>query len=328
MTIKRILAACLMLCLLAAAPAARAEDFIYSDPGWPYIELDSGKTLFMTTFTNYQPAMGIETTSLAPYVWMLSLMNETADLSDEEVASLATSIVMRNFMGTEFPAQETRVTYDDAGMQLFDLIYYVDMDLDRYSWNIRCGNVIYYPGDVDDVEEMKPTPKPTATPIPGEKGEVTRLMEQILADELKSTGKSAEDLSAYEGKLAIAVFNIDGKVSEYSPETKGDFHGIPRDKLADSLGQADRLILVYRTSRMIGYYSTGGAALRAYTRVTAVDLSTGRAYKNVLIVTNDPPKTIKGRVGSGAAGEYEPEKALDFVRGKIEELEGASAPAK
>ena len=326
MTTKRVLAACFALFLLAAVSAACAGENTFMDPGWPYIELESGKILLMTTFTNYQPAIGVETSSLAPYVWMLSLMNESEDLSDEEAASLATAIVMRNFMGTEFPASETRMTYDDAGTQRFDLIYYVDMDLDRYAWELRCGNVLYHPGDVDDVEEMKPTPKPTATPIPGEKGEVTRLLERYRADELQGAGKSAEDLSAYEGKLVIAVFSYDGKLKEYSPETEGDFHGIPREKLADSLEYADRVIMVYRTSKQIGYYSTGGAALRAYTRVTSIVTETKRAYKNVLIATNDPPQTIRGRVGAGAAGEYEPEKALEYIRGKIEELEAANAP--
>ena len=160
------------------------------------------------------------------------------------------------------------------------------------------------------------TPEPTATPEP--KSELQTALEERL-QKFKDRGLSAgEEIPPLEGQVFVAVFNSSEllETSAEAAQAGTDFHGIPAARLAASYGEQDTLLLVYRGSRQVGYYSTGGIALRVFTNVAVIR---GSSERKVCVAVNEPPERITATVGNGGAGEYEPETALRLIAERLAE---------
>ena len=322
----------LMMLLVPAGGALGAgegEDLFELPDDWTLIQSDSGllPPMEMVLFTSYLPATGYTKDSRpSNIVRLLQVIVFEEEPDQARAEEIAESVLLRDAIGREFVPLEVRLSFNEMyGFPQIDFLYFLDVDYGKDVWKVRCEDCLYSLVNVPDVPEAEsltatpePTPAPTPTPVPGEKGEVIRLLAEARDDRIpRKPSDGPEGLEAVKGRLVIAIFNPSGELAEYSPEAEGDFHGFPRELLADSLETGDRLILIYRTSKAIGYYTSGGQALRAYTRVAIIDLTDGRSFGRYVEVVNDPPQTIRGGPGAGAAGAYEPEKALASIRVRL-----------
>lgn len=104
------------------------------------------------------------------------------------------------------------------------------------------------------------------------------------------------------------------ETSDEAARTGTDFHGIPAEYLALSAEEADTVYMIYRRESYIGNYSNGGPAFRAFTNIAMIHGTDEQLYRAAV---NDPPEKIQAAPGSGAVGEYEPEKAFAAILEKL-----------
>ena len=92
-----------------------------------------------------------------------------------------------------------------------------------------------------------------------------------------------------------------------------DFYGLPRDRLAANIDEADTAVIVYRVGNRVGMYTNGVQAYATKTMVAVIDLARGAMYAPYVAAYQDPPSTIKGFGGN--TGRFLPENALmDIAR--------------
>ncbi len=177
------------------------------------------------------------------------------------------------------------------------------------------GQVYFLAGVPDEITYSADlyTPGPTATPepTPTPDPEVVRL--QTLLEDFRSRNHNVlDELPALKGKAFIILFdqNDQPETSDEAAHTGTDFHGIPSEYLAPSADEANTVLMVFRDYKYIGAYSTGGAAYRVFTDIAVIQ---DTEEQLICVAVNDPPEKIRGEIGAGAAGEYEPDKAFDAI---------------
>ncbi len=170
--------------------------------------------------------------------------------------------------------------------------------------------------DLDSYSADLFTPEPTATPEP--KSDLQVALENRLQEFTGRSHPALEEIPSLEGQVYIAVFNSSEllETSDEAARAGEDFYDVPAARLAASPEDADTVLLVYRDYTQVGYYSTGGIALRVYTYVAVIH---GESEQRVLVAVNEPPEKITATVGNGGAGEYEPETALRLIAEKLAE---------
>ena len=170
--------------------------------------------------------------------------------------------------------------------------------------------------DLDSYSADLFTPEPTATPEP--KSDLQVALENRLQTFTDRSHPALDEIPSLEGQVYIAVFNSSEllETSDEAARAGADFYDVPAARLAASPEDADTVLLVYRDYTQVGYYSTGGIALRVYTYVAVIH---GESEQRVLVAVNEPPEKITASVGNGGAGEYEPETALRLIAEKLAE---------
>lgn len=130
----------------------------------------------------------------------------------------------------------------------------------------------------------------------------------------------------YQAKLVFAIYegkdDREPKTSLENKWRKEYFSDVYSAWLASSLEEAKTLVLIYSTYKTVGSYADGGNADRTFTRVAVVDLTSKKMYASSLICSEDPPQTVTVIPGdtSGQAGKFYPEKAVQAVADKLENL--------
>lgn len=125
---------------------------------------------------------------------------------------------------------------------------------------------------------------------------------------------------AYAGKLVIAIYGSGGGDPETSlaAGTEG-FHGVGKEWLADSVKEAETLVIIHRDGESVGFYRGGGPAIRTKTQITVIDLVRGKAYPTTTAIATEPPTTTRNGL-AGASGNYLPEKAMEQLTEKLRTL--------
>ncbi len=117
------------------------------------------------------------------------------------------------------------------------------------------------------------------------------------------------------GNKIIAL--VDNDCSADSALAGEDFNGIPNDRLAKSVEEADTLLFVYEYHELVGSYSNGGgSANKTYTMVITIDKKNGDKRAAHVVGVTDPPESIKIVNGMpfGASGEFLVDEALAYVK--------------
>ena len=112
--------------------------------------------------------------------------------------------------------------------------------------------------------------------------------------------------------LADPHFGRSAPVSNFNDP--GSFTGY-KGKLADAVGSADRIALIYVAWTRVASYTNGGAAYRAKTYVSIVDPNAKTATKPHLIGSTEPPNKISG--GYVGAGKVLWDKAMSYFNGLV-----------
>ena len=166
------------------------------------------------------------------------------------------------------------------------------------------------------------TPKPTraprqpVTPSPDAQAELTRKMQEI-----RDSVSPGETMPTLRGKLFIAVFDEKDKL--FLTSSSYDWthasllatyiHGIPEERLARGIEDADTMILVYRKLSEVGTYEYGiyneDKGYAAYTMVAAIYRGKVQTFSSHV----SWPPNVKHTKGS-AYGTYEYKTALNDIR--------------
>lgn len=175
-----------------------------------------------------------------------------------------------------------------------------------------------------------PAPKPTraprqpVTPSPDEQADLTRKMQEI-----RDSVSPGETMPTLRGKLFIAVFDEKDKL--FLTSSSYDWthasllatyiHGIPEERLARGIEDADTVVLVYRKLSEVGTYEYGiyneDKGYAAYTMVAAIYRGKAQTFASHI----SWPPNVKHTKGS-AYGTYEYKTALNDIRNaKWESLE-------
>lgn len=187
----------------------------------------------------------------------------------------------------------------------------------------RCGKSLDLEkrSDSQPVPETTPEPEPTAEPaaqpldplVP-----IRDIVDNFDAGEIPVRSEKG----AYAGKLMIAVENRSGGF--YLVTRDGETFDVPDEYIADSLDEADTLILIRGEYRNVGSYGTAGginiAALETTTTVRVFDPNGKFAYAAENICVEQPPETITIRTNqlgipivSEGAGTLNAELAIKAI---------------
>ena len=163
------------------------------------------------------------------------------------------------------------------------------------------------------------TPRPAlqpVTPSPDAQAELTRKMQEI-----RDSVSPGETMPTLRGKLFIAVFDEKDKL--FLTSSSYDWthasllatyiHGIPEERLARGIEDADTMILVYRKLSEVGTYEYGiyneDKGYAAYTMVAAIYRGKVQTFSSHV----SWPPNVKHTKGS-AYGTYEYKTALNDIR--------------
>ncbi|MGF7011437.1 hypothetical protein M2146_001982 [Lachnospiraceae bacterium PF1-22] len=135
---------------------------------------------------------------------------------------------------------------------------------------------------------------------------------EMRTNELKSnqgTPRLEEKLIVYYGESSSIESAISGEA----------FEGIPAERLAKSLEEADTVALVYGYYESVGFYTGGGIANKTYTMVVTVDMRDNEAVASHLVATENPPQTITihNNLPTGASGELKKKDAMNYLLGLL-----------
>ena len=315
-----ILSAVFFLCsaaLCLAPDPAIAENPAPDVPVISYKGVDYVPVLF--TMDYYYICDQFPFVSISPdrYCWAVRLqaVGESAYAKPDEFPGI--DMVLVSDAGLYLYA--TNSTSSDATPPTDTVLFQGTEYFEGDSYFLQLNNQIYPLQNVPDLDTYSPdlfTPEPTATPEP--KSGLQVLLEDRLQKFKDRSLSAGDEIPALEGQVYIAVFNSSEllETSDEAAQTGSDFHEIPAARLAASYEEADTVLLIYRGSRQVGYYSTGGIALRVYTNVAVIH---GSSEKKVCVAVNEPPEKIAAITGNGGAGEYEPETALRLIAEKLAE---------
>ncbi len=160
------------------------------------------------------------------------------------------------------------------------------------------------------------TPAPTVSPAYADR--LMHLVNGVRTGTLAAKTPSDGSWPKAWGSVALAVFDseepdCDPVLSWLDPD---DFSMIPKALLADSLDEADHLILIHARHIYTGYYgNTTNSAYRTETNLTIVDLASEEMYPTVLIAVEEPPQTVHEY--GDHYGLFRVQDALDTAAEKI-----------
>lgn len=118
-------------------------------------------------------------------------------------------------------------------------------------------------------------------------------------------------------KIAVLIHDSSTFKTSLESMLSGEaFYGLPRDRLAASMDEADTAVIVYRVGKLVGRYTNGVLAFGTSTMVAVVDLARGAMYAPYAAAYEAPPSTIN-RFGSNT-GRFLPENALTNVARLLE----------
>ena len=211
----------------------------------------------------------------------------------------------------------------------FDVLYYDDEYAGDYA--LDCQDVIYGFDIIGkyspyrkplrertvDISDLPPMPEPGT--ITGDtRPEYAVFLEDLLEKAENSKLTTASTECPADGKMVLAVFNSYGTLDSCSLDTT--FSDFPEEMFAGQLEEADYAILVHSRRERAGQYGiNGGTAWKVYTLITVVDLDTLEKYDTITVSVSVPPESIKtdGLYSGGAEGDYEPEKAIEYIRDMV-----------
>jgi len=220
----------------------------------------------------------------------------------------------------------------------FDVLYYDEQYAGDSGYALACEDVIYsfenmgkyapyrYPlrERTADISELPEMPEPGT--ISGDlRPEYAALLEEILEKTEKQELAAAGTDYNKDGKAVVAVFNSYGTLQSCSldEEPEEDMFGeFPEEMFAQDLEEADYVMLVHCRKERAGQYGiNGGAAWRMYTLLTVINPDTMEEYETITVSVGEPPDSIKtdGIYSGGAEGDYEPEKAVEYILNQMTE---------
>lgn len=315
---------CFAIVLAAAGPGTGASAGSPAEGTVPDIPIFSWKG------TDYVPVLFTSDTALireqlpgvglpdVMHYWLLRLqaVGDSAYSSPKETPYMECTLITSDGR-TIYP--DNAFSTDETPTRTL-LLYRCKEALDRSDLLLNLDGQSWSPEVIPDETSYSAnlfTPGPTATPepTPAPDPETVRL-QAMLEDFRSGEHERTDELPAPEGKVSIIFFDPDEQpeTSDEAARTGTDFHGIPAEYLALSAEEADTVYMIYRRESYIGNYSNGGPAFRAFTNIAMIHGTDEQLYRAAV---NDPPEKIQAGPGSGAVGEYEPEKAFAAILEKL-----------
>ena len=144
--------------------------------------------------------------------------------------------------------------------------------------------------------------------------EISQAMTDIAKSFQNKCATKNEEGTPTLGNKIIAL--VDNECSGSSALNGEDFYGIPNDRLAKSVPEADTYLFVYDYHEVVGSYTNGGGnANRTYTMVITVDKNGENRAAHVIGVTEPPEQiTVQNGIGFGGSGEFLIDDALAYVK--------------
>lgn len=192
-----------------------------------------------------------------------------------------------------------------------------------YAYTAKCEKT----GDIETASaEQEPVDDPDG--IVRINGFYTQMKQTMERDKV--------ELRVPEGKCVIAVYESEDsstpKTSLQREESGLDLSGIPSERLAGSMEEADTLIFIYPGYGVVGAYQyvTKGVPLvtarKTYTYVCLVDVRKNEIGTPVTVAVTDPPQTVTIHYRDPAKlspiekhfdGTFEAGKALEWVAAQM-----------
>ena len=196
----------------------------------------------------------------------------------------------------------------------FDLLLYENTQVQPENYSLFCRGEEYtfenfssYPTPTDILCEpanVLPTMPHEGEFLEEVRPEYCKPAESIIKEIDQRQMRVLEGDPKYQGKLAVIVFSSQDVVWKASFNEKDQIGSLlPQDRLAASWEEADTVILIRKSTTVVGNYGARGSARRVDTMVTAVDRNQNAMYKTYKAFSSDPPSSI--RTNSGYAGGAE-----------------------
>ena len=180
---------------------------------------------------------------------------------------------------------------------------------------------------------LAPTPTPEPTPVPSptppvkgmtksQRNKLVKKVKAIMKDESMTYPRlpEASYLNPVEGRVLIALFDSDGKLSVSTLDDGFDhsyFKNLNRNRLAFSWKDAKTWILIYPQYKYFGKYSDGTKGYTTYTRIAVVYKDRIQGFN---ITTDDPPASVSRASGApktNTYGAFDIYTALQFIRDRL-----------
>ena len=164
--------------------------------------------------------------------------------------------------------------------------------------------------------EFSPVPPPELKPMTkSQRNSLIKLVKNILKK--KPTTTSKYNMPLPKGKVAVAVFNSDGKIMASTLDDGLNhkyFRDLPYSRMAVKYSKVDTFILVYNIQEYRWRYTDGTKGYRTYTNVA---VGKGDQWSYYSIAITDPPDTkttLENSPKYDSSGSYEIMKAMDDIR--------------
>ena len=332
---KRFLCLASAICMLAActaAPRALAEGVVSPDG---YFEVTMAAADYMDSWAEAASVFALADGEDAPvnshlFYLHVFVLDDFLALSYDALSSQLFNWHLEDPAGNMywlnfFTAEETYGQYRDAHavFRCFEEpsrpAEYAPEDMKLYASSDVPLSLAGVPQD-KPLPRAVVTPEPTAAPAYADR--LLRLRDGVRKGTLmkKTLGSvpGSPEWPEVWGKVAFAVF--ESYAEDYDPilswTNPSYFDSVPGEYLADSLDEADCLVVIWAVYTHVGYYGRiGNSAYRTETNLTVVDLASEEMYATVRVGTEEPPKTVY--TDGNHYGDFLAEDALRMAAEKI-----------